>query len=43
MVMNTGDKEIKKQPEEKKPQVEGETVNSCDCNCGCIPLPVESE
>ncbi len=34
--MTKGDKETIKQPEEKKPQVESKTTNSC--GCGCIPL-----
>ncbi len=36
--MAKGDKEIKKQIEDRKPQVESGTKSSCDCGCGCIPL-----
>ena len=39
--MTKGDKEIKKQTEEKKPQVKSGTKSSCEC--GCIPPPVKSK
>jgi len=39
--MAKSDKETIKQPEEKKPQGESETTNSC--GCGCIPLSVKTK
>ncbi len=39
--MTKDDKEIKKQPEEKKPQVKSGTKSSC--GCGCIPPPIKTK
>lgn len=39
--MAKNEKETIKQSEEKKPQVESKTDNSC--GCGCIPLSVKTK
>jgi len=41
ILMAKSDKETIKQPEEKKPQVESTSSNSC--GCGCIPLSVKTK